>query len=104
VPPTNDLHTLDALATEHGQFLAFRACEDSDEFEPVFLQVGRAGVGAADGAADGAAMIAITDANGMSLGRYVISRKRLEAALGEAKRGSLSCPRAAAVQPRRKSA
>ena len=77
MPPTNDLHTLDALATEHGKLLAFRACEDSDEFEPVFLQVGRAGVGAADEAA----MITITDANGMSLGRYVISRERLHTAL-----------------------
>ena len=74
--PVSDLQTLDALASEHGRLLAFRACEESDEFEPVFLRFGAAGVGREE-----TAMIAITDANGMSLGRYVLSRSRLEAAL-----------------------
>ncbi len=78
--PTDDLKTLAALAREHGRVLAFRACEETGEFEPVLI---RLGVGA-EGASDEAAMIAITDANGMSLGNYVVSRDDLEVALAEA--------------------
>jgi hypothetical protein len=76
---TRDLQELDAIASERGMILAFRACDESEEYEPVFLHVERAGVGEADEAA----MIAITDGNGMSLGCYVISRRKLDAALAE---------------------
>jgi hypothetical protein len=72
-----DLQELDAVASERGLVLAFRACDESDDYEPVFLQVEAAGVGEEDGAA----MIAITDGNGMSLGRYVVPRSKLDAAL-----------------------
>jgi hypothetical protein len=71
---------LDAVASEHGRILAFRACEETGEFEPVFVRIGGADVGD-DGET---AAIAITDANGMSLGCYVMSRARLDAALAEA--------------------
>ena len=74
--PVNELQALDAVALENGVVLAFRACHESDDYEPVFLNVTRSGVGTGDEAA----MIAITDANGMSLGNYVVSRKRLDAA------------------------
>jgi hypothetical protein len=75
----NDLQAMDAVAAERGQVLGFRACEDTDEFEPVFLQLERENAGEANETA----MIAITDRNGMSLGRYVLSRARLDAALAE---------------------
>ena len=77
--PVDDLQTMNAVASEHGRILAFRACEESDEFEPVFLRVGAAGVGEENETA----MIAITDANGMSLGSYVVRREQLDAALVE---------------------
>jgi hypothetical protein len=74
-----DLQELDAVASERGMVLAFRACEETDEFEPVFLEVRSAGVGSEGEAAT----IAITDGNGMSLGRYVVSRSKLDAALAD---------------------
>ncbi len=73
----DELQALDAVAVEKGVVLAFRACQESDEYEPVFLNLARSDVGSGDEAA----MIAITDANGMSLGSYVVSRRRLDAAL-----------------------
>ena len=74
-----DLQELDAVASERGMVLGFRACDESEAYEPVFIQIERAGVGDADEAA----MIAITDGNGMSLGRYVVSRRKLDASLAE---------------------
>ena len=60
--------------------LAFRACEESDDLEPVFLRIFRA-----NGESDReAALIAITDENGLSLGRYVVGRRQLDDALGRA--------------------
>lgn len=75
----DDLQTMSAVASEHGRILAFRACEESEEFEPVFMRV----EGGDGGEGNETAMIAITDANGMSLGSYVISRRQLDAALAE---------------------
>jgi hypothetical protein len=76
----SELEAMDAVAAEQGMILAFRACDESEAYEPVFVRVESAGMGAADEAT----MLAISDANGMSLGRYVFSRSRLDAALAEA--------------------
>lgn len=73
----NQMQELDAAASERGALLAFRFCVDGDEVEPVFVQVETGGID--DG--NGAAMLAITDGRGMSLGRYVLPRHKLEAAL-----------------------
>lgn len=75
--PQRDLQEMAAIASERGQVLAFRACDESGEFEPVFMRVRGAGLGGDDEVA----AIAITDANGMSLGRYVVPRTNLDAAL-----------------------
>ena len=80
MPPVNELQTLDAIASEHGAILGFRACEETGEFEPVFMRIGMADQGEDNAAA---ATIEINDANGMSLGRYLMSRARLESALAE---------------------
>jgi hypothetical protein len=74
-----DLQELDAVASERGMVMAFRACEETDEFEPVFLSVERTPVGTDEEIA----LIAITDRNGMSLGRYVVGRSKLDAALAD---------------------
>ena len=74
-----ELQELDAVASERGMVMAFRACEENEEFEPVFLSVERAPVGEDDEIA----LIAITDRNGMSLGRYVVGRSKLDAALAD---------------------
>jgi hypothetical protein len=79
MPPINELQTLDAIASEHGAILGFRACEETGEFEPVFMRVGRSD----DGDLNAPATLDINDANGMSLGRYVMSRARLDSALAE---------------------
>jgi hypothetical protein len=76
----HDLQTLDAVARERNMLLAFRLCEDSDEVEPVFAEVRQADVGTGAGAV----LFALSDRAGFSLGRYVVSRERLEAALCEA--------------------
>ena len=132
-----DLQELDAVASERGMVMGFRACEETEEFEPVFLSVEHTPVGSDDEVAliaitgrgedgkvvartttelgvpddrgrsqnagalplttiapgqytlkvsvpDGAgALIAITDRNGMSLGRYVVGRSKLDAALAD---------------------
>jgi len=78
-----NLQELDAVASEQGMVLAFRACDESDEFEPVFVRLEAAGVGSEGEAAT----IAITDCNGMSLGRYVVGRQKLDAALAESQDG-----------------
>ena len=74
-----ELQELDAVAAERGLILAFRVCDESGDYEPVFLRIDNAGVGPVDEVA----MIAITDGNGMSLGRYVVPRTKLDAALAE---------------------
>ena len=76
----NELQALDAVASEQGMVLGFRVCEESGDLEPVYLTVHSAEAGGGDEAA----LIAIGDSRGMSLGRYVISRSRLEAALERA--------------------
>ena len=73
----NQMQELDVAANERGALLAFRFCVDGDEVEPVFVQVETVGIDEGNGAA----MLAITDGRGMSLGRYVLPRHRLEAAL-----------------------
>jgi hypothetical protein len=77
--PERDLQEMDAIAAERGMVLAFRACDESDDFEPVFMRVGPAGIGGEDEVT----LVAISDANGMSLGRYLIPRSKLDAALTE---------------------
>jgi hypothetical protein len=76
----DQLQDLDALASEQGMVLAFRLCEESGDLEPIFLRVDRAN----GDSENEAALIAITDARGFSLGRYVIPRARLEEALDRA--------------------
>lgn len=76
----DELRALDAVAAEQGAVLAFRVCEDSDELEPVLIQIHAAN----PGAPQEAALVAIEDRAGMSLGRYVIPRERLNRALAQA--------------------
>ena len=71
------LRALDAIASEAGAVLAFRVCEESADLEPVFLRISRAN----SGEENEAALIAIDDQRGLSLGRYVLSRDRLDRAL-----------------------
>ncbi len=75
-----ELQALDAVASEQGMVLAFRMCEESGDLEPVFLRIDRAN----GDTENEAALIAITDASGFSLGRYVIPRGRLDEALDRA--------------------
>ena len=75
--PLSHLQALDAIASEQNAVLAFRVCEESGELEPVFLRVFSANAGDASEAA----LISIDDQQGMSLGRYVVPRDRLDAAL-----------------------
>ena len=76
----SELQALDAVAAEHGAVLAFRLCEEADGAEPVFARIEHADAGAEGGAM----LISLTDRNGLSLGRYVMPRGRLEAALADA--------------------
>jgi hypothetical protein len=80
--PENDtvgqLQALDAGASEQGAVLAFRVCEESGDLEPVFMHIARAN----PDSEQEAALVALTDANGLSLGRYVVPRGRLDDALG----------------------
>lgn len=73
----NELQNLDAIASERGAVLAFRVCEDSVDLEPIFLGISAGNAGEENEVA----LIAIDDQNGLSLGRYVVSMQRLEAAL-----------------------
>jgi hypothetical protein len=75
-----ELQALDAVASERGMVLAFLVCEDSGDLEPVFLRVHRA----RSGEESEAALITIDDGRGMSLGRFVVNRDRLDLALAEA--------------------
>jgi hypothetical protein len=75
-----ELQALDAIASERGAVLAFRVCEDSVDLEPVFLAISRGNAGDENEVA----LIALDDQNGLSLGRYVVSRERLETALDRA--------------------
>ena len=72
----NDLQALDEEAAGRGLTLAFRLCEDSDQVEPVFMNL-------EDGDREGAILLSLSDRNGLSLGRYVIARERLTAILIE---------------------
>jgi hypothetical protein len=85
VDPANDLDKLDAEAAEHGSTLAFRLCEDAEEVEPVFMHLEQ-------DEREGAVLLALTDRNGLSLGRYVIARERLTAALIDLLRQSPGVP------------
>jgi hypothetical protein len=76
----DDLHALDAVAAEQNGVLAFRVCEDSDEFEPVLMRI----LAANPGAQNETALISIEDRSGLSLGRYVVPRARLDQALTQA--------------------
>jgi hypothetical protein len=75
-----DLQSLDAVAAEKDGVLAFRVCEDSDEFEPVFMRF----LAANPGASNETALISIDDRLGMSLGRFIVPRGRLDQALARA--------------------
>lgn len=71
------LQAMDAIASEQGGVLAFRVCEETGDLEPVFMRVF-----SANGESEQeAALIALTDASGLSLGRYVVPRSRLDDAL-----------------------
>jgi hypothetical protein len=72
---------LDAVASESGGVLAFRLCDGGDELEPVFARFRQE---PGDAAGGGAAMISLSDRNGLSLGTYVLPMQKLRAALSEA--------------------
>ena len=74
------LEALEAIAAEQDLVLAFRMCEDSDELEPVFMRVFQA-TGDSD---PQTTLLAIADERGLPLGRYVVSRRRLDDALARA--------------------
>jgi hypothetical protein len=76
----NELQALDAIAAEQDAVLAFRICDESTAFEPVFLRVYRANVGEENETA----LLAMSDERGLSLGRFVINREALELALERA--------------------
>jgi hypothetical protein len=78
--PLAHFQALDAIAAERDMVLGFRVCEESQEFEPVFMRIMRAN----GGEEHETALISIGDERGLPLGRYVVSRRRLEAALNEA--------------------
>jgi hypothetical protein len=84
-PPAEDeplahFQALDAIAGEQDMLLAFRVCEESQEFEPVFMRI----MSANAGEDHETALISIGDERGLPLGRYVVSRRRLDAALDNA--------------------
>lgn len=72
----SQMQELDAVAAEHGGLLAFRI-EDADGLEPVFIRVELA----EESDEAGAAMIAISDRDGLPLGHYVLPAAKLRAAL-----------------------
>ena len=74
------LEALEAIASERDLTLAFRACEESDGLEPVFIQILRANAGTEQEAL----LVAIADEQGLPLGRYVVNRATLTAALERA--------------------
>ena len=76
----NQLQALDAIASEQDAVLAFRVCEETAEFEPVFVRVFRANADEENETA----LIAISDERGFSLGRYIVPRARLDKALEDA--------------------
>jgi hypothetical protein len=76
----NRLQALHAIAAEQDAVLAFRVCEETAEFEPVFVRVFRANAEEDNEAA----LIAISDERGLSLGRYIVPRARLDRALERA--------------------
>jgi hypothetical protein len=76
----NQLQALDAIASEQDAVLAFRVCEETTEFEPVFVRVFRANADEDNETA----LIAISDERGLSLGRYIVPRDRLDRALARA--------------------
>jgi hypothetical protein len=76
----NRLQALDAIASEQDAVLAFRVCEETAEFEPVFVRVFRANAEEDNETA----LIAISDERGLSLGRYIVPRARLDRALERA--------------------
>jgi hypothetical protein len=78
--PLAHFQALDAIAAEQDMVLAFRVCEESQEFEPVFMRI----LAANSGEVHETALISIGDERGLPLGRYVVSRRRLEAALDTA--------------------
>jgi hypothetical protein len=75
--PVGRLQALDAIAGEADAVLAFRVADGSQELEPVFMRL----FGANPGEPHETALISIEDQDGLSLGRYVVSRSRLDAAL-----------------------
>lgn len=72
----SQMQELDAVAAEHGGLLAFRI-EDANGLEPVFVRVELA----EESDEAGAAMIAISDRDGLPLGHYVLPAAKLRAAL-----------------------
>jgi hypothetical protein len=76
----DQLHALDAFAAEQDAVLAFRVDEETGDFEAVFLRLFRANAGAENETA----LLAITDERGLSLGRYIVPRGRLDRALEDA--------------------
>jgi hypothetical protein len=79
--PLAHFQALDAIAAEQDMVLGFRVCEESQEFEPVFMRI----LAANSGEEHETALISIGDERGLPLGRYVVSRRRLEAALEDAR-------------------
>jgi hypothetical protein len=73
----DELQALDAVASENGAVLAFRMEDGAEDLEPVFMRVFSANAGEQNEVA----LFELTDRDGLSLGRYVISRRRLEMAL-----------------------
>lgn len=72
----SQMEELDAVAAEHGGLLAFRI-EDAEGLEPVFVRVELA----EESDEAGAALLAISDRDGLPLGHYVLPAARLRAAL-----------------------
>ena len=73
----DQFQALDAIASEQDAVVAFRVCEETGDFEPVFLRLFRANAQADNETA----LVAISDTRGLSLGRYIVPRDRLDRAL-----------------------
>jgi hypothetical protein len=76
----NELQELDAVAAERGLVLGFRVCENGEDLEPVFFRFFKTRTD------DGheTALISIDDDQGFQLGRYILPRERIDAALDQA--------------------